>query len=191
MKGDRFERLEVLRQEAADRLRLPIEHDKTQLLAALRLNHESMVERLVAGHTVNPDQLLALSEAIDKLTPELPPQKIEIEIVSGVVGLFTCQHCHQQNRIENYTEPPKKDYPRTIDAEPVKADEAKALSSPVEVKPEPKHPGSIHNAVLPDGTPARMRRNDYSGISTVDSPLRERPNFEAHHPLPMPKGYCW
>src|SRR6516164_11472539 len=99
MKGDRFERLEQLRKEAAERLRLPLDHDKTQLLAALRLNHETLVEKLVAGSAVNPEQLLALSEAIDKLTPELPPQKITVEFVEGVVGLFTCQHCHQQNRI--------------------------------------------------------------------------------------------
>ena len=49
MKGDRFERLEQLRKEAAERLRLPLDHDKTQLLAALRLNHETLVEKLVAG----------------------------------------------------------------------------------------------------------------------------------------------
>jgi hypothetical protein len=87
--------------------------------------------------------------------------------------------------VENYIAPPKKDYPRTIDSEPVKADEAKALPPPVEAKPEPKHPGSI--------TPARMRRNDHNGIGTTDSPYAaDRPNFEAHHPLPMPpKGYCW
>ena len=96
--------------------------------------------------------MLALSEAIEKLSPELPPPEIKVEIVSGVVGLFTCQHCHKQNRVENYTSQPKPDFARTIDAEPVKADEAKALPSPVETKPELKHPGSIHNAV---GTPAR------------------------------------
>ena len=85
MKGDRFERLEQLRKEAAERLRLPVEHDKVQLLAALRLNHETLVEKLVAGNSVNPDQLLALSEAIDKLTPELPPQKITVEFVEGPI----------------------------------------------------------------------------------------------------------
>ena len=97
MKGDRFERLEQLRKEAAERLRLPLDHDKTQLLAALRLNHETLVEKLVAGSAVNPEQLLALSEAIDKLTPELPPQKITVEMLS-VATMSSSPAEHRQFR---------------------------------------------------------------------------------------------
>jgi len=79
----------------------------------------------------------------------------------------------------------------------------KALPAPtVEAKPEEptpplrRYPGSIHNAVLPDGTPARLPPIDdgwRSHAGTVDSPYsNERLNFEAHHPLPIPpKGYCW
>ena len=189
MKGDRFERLEQLRKEAAERLRLPLDHDKTQLLAALRLNHETLVEKLVAGNSVNPDQLLALSEAIDKLTPELPPQKITVEFVEGPIERCpACGWC-RDDQVPSKKEP--------INITP------KALPAPtVEAKPEEptpplrRHPGSIHNAVLPDGTPARLPPIDdgwRSHAGTVDSPYsNERLNFEAHHPWPMPpKGYCW
>jgi len=73
----------------------------------------------------------------------------------------------------------------------------KALPAPtVEAKPEEptpplrRYPGSIHNAVLPDGTPARLPPIDdgwRSHAGTVDSPYsNERLNFEAHHPLPIP-----
>src|SRR5262249_29618448 len=58
----------------------------------------------------------------------------------------------------------------------------------------PRHPGSIHDAVL-NGVPARQPKIDDSWkrhVATVDSPIRERPNFEQHHVLPMPpRGVCW
>jgi hypothetical protein len=137
MKGDRFERLEVLRQEAADRLRLPIEHDKVQLLAALRLNHETLVEKLVAGNSVSPDQLLALSEAIDKLSPDLPPRKIEIELVEGPI-----EKCPSCGWCRNDGAPPKQE-PNDVTPKALPPPAVEAKSE--ELLAERPHIGSIHD----------------------------------------------
>jgi hypothetical protein len=157
MTADRFEALEQLQAEAAKALNLPPEHERSQTLAALRLAHRLLVERMVAGNTTdaNANSLLALSDAITKLTPTTHIPAIEVKFCSGVTGIFKCQHCGQRNEIDNYEKPPKPpSRPVTIDGTVIERGDGStavaALSAPVEAKPHPndlprRHPGSIHD----------------------------------------------
>ena len=116
---ERFELLEKLKAEAAKLLRLPVDHQKVTLLAGLKLEHTRQLELLVGGERINPNELLAVSEAIEKLTPALPPAQIKVEIVDGVVGIYKCQHCGKQNHLEPGTYTPAPDWrdkaPKVID----------------------------------------------------------------------------
>jgi hypothetical protein len=176
MSEDRLKRLEELQQQASESLGLDISHERVQGIAALRLAHEGVVERLVVGgggdHAATT--LLNLSEAIAKLSPApavaLP--KIEVVYVENAVGLFKCQHCHAENRIENYVAPPAPPSPATtiegeIISEPATAAAGARSLPPPKVKhpnDEPRRdPGSIHDSRL-NGVPARMRRTDYSAV---------------------------
>jgi hypothetical protein len=140
MSQERFDQFEELKKQAAEALRLPSDHQKVILLAGLKLEHTRQLERLVAGHSVNPADLLAVSEAISKLSPELPPPEVKVTFVEGVVGIFNCQHCGKRNELEDGTyTPPSKAEPklgRTIEGEIVKHADATPTQS--DAKPAPK-----------------------------------------------------
>jgi hypothetical protein len=66
MSKERFDHLEKLKVEAATTLNLPIDSDNVALLAALKLQHQSMLESLVSNRAVDAAELLSVTEAIAK-----------------------------------------------------------------------------------------------------------------------------
>jgi hypothetical protein len=178
---DRYKRLEVLRQQAAETLRLPLNAEKTILLSALRLSHEIEVERLLAGAKPDPGSLLALSEAIDRLTPALPPASIQIEFVEPTDGPLVphCRRCGWKPG-DDLNMPHAPPTPSTIDGEAV--------------KPQPQVQQNV--VALPnrggshDAPGARMAGPSYGFCTGTDSnnpfSAGTRPAFESAHPLPSP-----
>ena len=61
--SSRFDRL------AAALLNLPVDADNVVLLAALKLQHQAMVEGLVAGRSVDTAEMINVTEAINKFVP--------------------------------------------------------------------------------------------------------------------------
>jgi hypothetical protein len=98
MSGHRFERLEALKAEAAGALNLPIDADRVVMLAALKLQHQTMLESLVGGRNIDADALLAITRAISELLPPPVPQipEVKIEIVDTLVGI--CGKCGHEHR---------------------------------------------------------------------------------------------
>lgn len=101
---------------------------------------------------------------------EIPPQ-VKIDIVEGVVGLFTCSHCGAENRIENYTRPQEPSPARTIDAEVVKRDatspdgeHATSVAKPKPAPPKPDfHPAQDFHKGMPVKSNVVGGYNSYLG----------------------------
>ena len=49
--------------EVAPELGLPLDADRVRLLATLKLSHENLLERLMRGDAVNPDQVRSVVAA--------------------------------------------------------------------------------------------------------------------------------
>ena len=95
MSEARYTRLEELKAEAAAALNLPINADNVVLLSALKLEHEVLLESLIAGRAVDPSALLNITEAIAKFAPAMPPPKVEVTFVERLHGI--CEKCgHSQ-----------------------------------------------------------------------------------------------
>jgi hypothetical protein len=146
MSGDRYEAFEAFKAAAAAKLKLPIDNERVRLLGALQLSHEAMLERMIRGDNVLPDHVKTLTEAIEgMLPPEMPPS-IEVKIVEGVVGIYTCKHCSARNELPpgSYQAPSKPvKPPSTVDVKV--ADKAAVEALPPPTTPKRKHPGSIHD----------------------------------------------
>jgi hypothetical protein len=141
MSDHRFERLEALTAEAAATLNLPINADRVVMLAALKLQHQTMLENLVAGRNVDADSLLAITRAISELLPPPVPKipEVKIEIVDTLVGI--CSKCGHEHRPY---QPPVEGWKQTVDPSP----------PPLEAPPRPSEsptnviemrPRSIHH----------------------------------------------
>jgi hypothetical protein len=132
---DATTRLLRARKAAAKELRLPVTDWRVRRYALLMNAHDNLTAQLAAGAGVSIDGLLKLDASMQEIRATIPPEpiKVKIEYVQGVVGLYTCKHCGKRNELPEgeYTPPPKKDYPRTIDAEAVKVVEpSKTLTAP-------------------------------------------------------------
>ena len=79
-------------------LGLPVDADRVVMLAALKLQHQTMLENLVAGRNIDADTLLAITRAISELLPPPVPQipEVKIEIVDTLVGI--CSKCGHEHR---------------------------------------------------------------------------------------------
>jgi hypothetical protein len=87
-----------LKAEAAAVLGLPVDADRVVMLAALKLQHQTMLESLVAGRNTDADALLAITRAISELLPPAGPKipEVKIEIVDTLVGI--CSKCGHEHR---------------------------------------------------------------------------------------------
>jgi hypothetical protein len=79
-------------------LGLSVDADRVVMLAALKLQHQTMLENLVAGRNVDADSLLAITRAISELLPPPLPKipEVKIEIVDTLVGI--CSKCGHEHR---------------------------------------------------------------------------------------------
>ena len=115
MSEARYTRLEELKVEAAAALNLPINADNVVLLSALKLEHEVLLESLIAGRAVDPSALLNITEAIAKFAPAMPPPKVEVIFVEQLHGI--CEKCgHSQPQPAQDHLPPKPLPPPVVDA---------------------------------------------------------------------------
>jgi hypothetical protein len=80
-------------------------------LAKLVIADEAMQSLLVvAPERVDFGKMLEVDQALAALRQELKPAAplaLKVSFVSGVVGMFKCQHCHKENRVEDYRAPPE------------------------------------------------------------------------------------
>src|SRR5262249_57082691 len=98
--ADRFNQFEQFKAEAAEQLGLPLDVDQVRLLATLKLSHENLLERLMRGDNVNPDQVRSVVEAISAMLPPAQVKLPKFQWASSVVGIYRCQHCNEINRLE-------------------------------------------------------------------------------------------
>jgi hypothetical protein len=180
--SDRFKLYQALLASAAEQLGCEPTAEKAKDLATLRLMRESVTLKLIAGKDCNPADLRWLTEELAKFAPPEPPIKVEIEIV-------------------NPTEPdpaPSTPPPSDVGFVSFSQPQLPAPAAPAATAAKPVHPndlprrdpGSIHNARLPDGTPARMTGASYGfcagNVSANPFSAGPRPNFEQSHSLPSP-----
>jgi hypothetical protein len=216
---DRLAALEQLAAEASRDLDLPADSPQVVTLSALRLAHQLTVERMLTGSGDHATTLLNLSEAIAKLSPMPQMPAIRLEIIKPVDAAppdgpavdrhVSCRRCGWQPPGNDVTSlcyrcgwrsgddtsavwrPPFID--GVIEATAPQPQRALEPPKPVHPNDQPRvHPGSIHDAVLPNGEVARMRRNDYSridpnaGASGIPLNRAGVPTVDRYHRLPWP-----
>jgi hypothetical protein len=94
--------LQQARERAAGELNLPLSDHRVDRLAKLVIADEAMQSLLVvAPERVDFGKMLEVDQALAALRQELKPAAplaLKVSFVSGVVGMFKCQHCHKENR---------------------------------------------------------------------------------------------
>jgi len=123
---------------------------RVRRLALHEAQFASLEDLFAAGRPVDTGQLLQLDQSIQDIRQPLKanePIEAHLKILRRVVGVFTCQHCHQRNEIEDYKrpDPPPAPTPQAVYARPV--DEAqKPASEPAKPAEEPGKPHVTHRA---------------------------------------------
>ena len=105
---DRFGQLKA---EIIEQHRLEPNDPHANTLAALKLARERMVEALAAGRTIDFTAFTRILEMLEKHEPPLVP-KVEVSFVQGVVGIYKCRHCGEQNDLPEGEYTPKEKQPR-------------------------------------------------------------------------------
>lgn len=136
-------------------------------VATLRLMRESLQIRLLAGERINPSDVLALDAALKQYLPQGKPITVQIEVVDPVP----------------LPEPSPPTPPPTETKPSPPAPLPAAASNVVEL---PRRGGSIHDAVLPDGTQARMARSELWRYGSASDPVPD-----AAHSLPPIPPECF
>jgi hypothetical protein len=162
--------LQQARERAASELGLPLSDWRVERLAKLVIADEAMQSLLVvAPERVDFGKMLDIDRALADLRKELgvtKPMELKVSFVDGVVGMFKCQHCHKENRVEDYRAPPETNSqnvvatekavpapaPGTVDLVVGAGKVSTGRTSNVVAVPR-RDPGFIHNAValVPDG----------------------------------------
>ena len=96
------QRLLDAREAASKELKLPVTDWRVRRYALLMNAHDTLTARLATGGEVNIDALLKLDNAMQEIRSSLPPEGIKVDVVfvSGVRGIFNCQHCGQRNEVD-------------------------------------------------------------------------------------------
>jgi hypothetical protein len=193
------ERLFMARRAASKELRLPTTDWRVKRYAVLACAHSNIQARLAVGADISVDNLLKLDAAMAEIRSSVPqePVRVEIEYVEGPI-----EHCPKCGWHRDEPLPPSDPQPPT--SPPPEAKPLPPAASASNVVPiRGKVGGSIHDAVLPNGQPARMTGASYGfvggGSGTIAGPFsvknEPRPNFESKHSLPNPGGHggsvCW
>lgn len=108
-------------------------------LATLMTAHEALQAALAVGERIDFKDLLDVDRALADLRKEIgvtKPMNLKVSFVDGVVGMFKCQHCHKENRVERYVapEPPAKPVPKPY----ATITDASRVDGPPKPQPSPK-----------------------------------------------------
>jgi hypothetical protein len=159
------ERLLQLREAIAAEYSIPDSDWRIRQLALLMAAQSDAESKLAAGGTIDINQLLAQGDAQKALRADLKisePTNIRVHVVEGVVGVYNCQHCGQQNRLgEGTYTPPKR-------PEPAPAPEP--LPLPVVAKPAPAAPERRPRPVVASRTSPLSFGNDFDPPRFSDNP---------------------
>jgi hypothetical protein len=142
-------------------------------VATLRLMRESLQIRLLAGERVDPSDVLKLDEALKQYLPQGKPITVHVEIVDSSP--------HEPLPPPPPPDPPPSAPPPTDTKPSPPAPLPAAASNVVEL---PRRGGSIHDAVLPDGTPARMARSELWRYGAASAPVPDRGAAHSLPPIP-------
>jgi hypothetical protein len=190
--NERLARLVVLRKEAADALRLPGDHYRVRQLAAYHLNHETLLARLIDGDNTVTDRIATVAAAIDAMTPELPPEKIKLEILPS--GPATCPRCGWQKPDEGVVVNPNgegmldglRDFTRTngrdvlVDAPDVLTDSEPGSDAP----PAPENASAATTASAKQD-PQKAEEKAVEQMPYHERMLRRAPgSADLHHMVP-------
>jgi hypothetical protein len=156
---------------ASKELKLPVDSWQVRRFALLMCAHDNVTARLANGADVSIDNLLKIDSAMQEIRSSVPqePIRVAIEIVEPLAPPDT---------------PPPAPPPTETKPSPP-APLPAAASNVVEL---PRRGGSIHDVVLPYGTPARMARSELWRYGAASDPV---PNWGAAHSLPPIPPECF
>ena len=109
----RSERFAELCAEMATRLNLAPDAERVRHIATLRMMHEVLTIRLVAGHDVDANFANAMLKTAEMLQPLLPSIDPVQQVTLKVIG--TCIHCDATFPVEELAPERADRLPRTID----------------------------------------------------------------------------
>jgi hypothetical protein len=99
-------------------LKLPITDPAVIRLATLTAAHNQVQAQIAAGKSVDVSGMLAIDNALAEVRAALKPlPNLEIYFVSGVTGIFNCQHCGKRNDIPDYKPLPPPPSPTIVKPE--------------------------------------------------------------------------
>jgi hypothetical protein len=126
--SEKFARLEELKRQLAETLKLPVDSDVIETSAILKLLRETEVEHLSAGHRIDVRAFLDLTKAIAELIPA-PLPELKLEIVRSRV---TCPSCHTEfNPHTNKPLPPASEASKS---DPAGGDKSESAALPADVR---------------------------------------------------------
>ncbi len=161
-------------EEAAAEYKCAVTDMPAKMAATRRLSFEVYQARLIEGRDPDVSVLKWFLEQEALHAPPPEPLRVTVEIVEPTLTL------------------PPPDPPSSGVPPPAPANATPAASAPsalpANVVPIRKAGGSIHDAVLPDGTPARMTRSNYDHLDAASNPF---PDVGRGHPLPPIPPECF
>jgi hypothetical protein len=90
----RFARLTALRAEIGEQLGLPVDNTRVLVASALRLAHEGLTARMIAGREIDVASLLRIGDLLLETAPPPPvPKRVTVEFC-GTIDL--CPVCNYQ-----------------------------------------------------------------------------------------------
>jgi hypothetical protein len=179
------ERLYRARRAAAKELKLPITSWQVRRFALLMVGHDNLTAKLANGVDVSIDNLLRIDAAMAQVRSSVPqePIKVDVEFVEGPI-----EHCPKCGWHRDEPLPPDPPPPAPLPTETKPSPPAPLPAAASNVVELPRRGGSIHDAILPDGTPARMARSELWRYGAASDPVLE---WGAAHSLPPIPPECF
>ena len=167
-------------------MRLPVTDWRCKRYALLMVAHDNVTARLASGADISVDNLLKIDTAMAEIRASVPqaPLRVDVELIEGPIE--HCPKCgwHRDEPLLPPEPPPSAPPPTETKPSPP-APLPAATSNVVEL---PRRGGSIHDAVLPDGTPARMARSELWRYGAASDPV---PDWGVAHSLPPVPPECF
>ncbi|MFZ2077418.1 MAG: hypothetical protein WAV38_12380 [Xanthobacteraceae bacterium] len=179
---DRANLYEEFLETAAKEYRCKPTDMPAKMAATGRLSFEVYQAQLIEGRNPDPATLRWFLEEEARYAPPPEPVRVELDIVHGIGICPSCGYTKPEPEPPPSPPTPPDDPPKD-DTEPLPA--AAAASNVVEL---PRRGGSIRDAVLPDGTPARMARSELWSYGAASDPV---PDWGAAHSLPPIPPECF